>query len=84
MFFQLEIVLYMQQALWSLQIPANFFRLLVIGLGVCIEVIALVGVDRFCCSNLLDILLVIGLGAETEVIVLVGVALALLATIIIS
>lgn len=30
--------------------------LLVIGLGVCTGVIALVGVDGFCCNNLLDIL----------------------------
>ena len=30
--------------------------LLVIGLGVCIGVIALLGVDGFCSSNLLDML----------------------------
>lgn len=53
---------------------SNSSNLLVIGLGVCTGVIALVGVDGFCCSNLLDILLVIGLGVETEVILLVGVA----------
>lgn len=52
---------------------SSLFRLLVIGLGVCTWVIALLGVDGFCSSNLLDILLVIGLGVETDVIVLVGV-----------